>query len=338
MKRFFATICIFILIFGIVYSAISGLFGVASSRSDVTVDIQKIAEERIWKSEISQKWQEKYGIKVRSEIDEKIDHDNDGLTLLDEYLYDTDPTNPDTDGDGYNDGREVTNGYSPSSEGLLDTNNNNVPDTWEREKFGRVLADEKKDHDNDGLTLLDEYLYNTDPTNPDTDGDGYNDGREVFGAYDPTVSGDARINMTLVIKKINVEAPIIFSKISNEDVIQKNLQKGVVHYPGTAYPGERGNMYIAGHSSNYIWAKGAYNYVFKNLDNLLEDDQITVVARLANGKEITYTYLVKLNEEVEPDDARIFADTQSQELTLTTCWPLGTNTKRLMIKAYLQEA
>ncbi|MDD5110816.1 MAG: hypothetical protein PHI63_06435 [Patescibacteria group bacterium] len=42
-----------------------------------------------------------------------IDEDNDGLTLNEERLYGTSPTNPDSDGDGYQDGAEVRNGYSP---------------------------------------------------------------------------------------------------------------------------------------------------------------------------------------------------------------------------------
>lgn len=41
------------------------------------------------------------------------DEDNDGLTLNEERLYGTSPTNPDSDGDGYQDGAEVQNGYSP---------------------------------------------------------------------------------------------------------------------------------------------------------------------------------------------------------------------------------
>ncbi|PIE00854.1 MAG: hypothetical protein CSA81_13415 [Acidobacteria bacterium] len=47
--------------------------------------------------------------------------------------------------------------------------------------------------------------------------------------------------------------------------------------------------------------------------------------------------MVTSKEEVNPDDVRIFSQSQMQELTLTTCWPLGTSTRRLMIKAYLQE-
>ena len=45
------------------------------------------------------------------------------------------------------------------------------------------------DSDNDGLTDDEEKIYGTDPYNPDTDGDGYMDGAEVKGGYNPSGSG-----------------------------------------------------------------------------------------------------------------------------------------------------
>lgn len=42
------------------------------------------------------------------------------------------------------------------------------------------------DSDHDGISDYDEkYIYGTDPYNPDTDGDGYSDGSEILGGYDP---------------------------------------------------------------------------------------------------------------------------------------------------------
>jgi hypothetical protein len=47
-----------------------------------------------------------------------LDTDKDGLTDFDEInIYHTDPFNPDTDGDGFNDGLEVRNGYNPNGVG-----------------------------------------------------------------------------------------------------------------------------------------------------------------------------------------------------------------------------
>ncbi|MEO2128358.1 MAG: hypothetical protein ABGW91_09350, partial [Christiangramia sp.] len=97
------------------------------------------------------------------------DQDGDGLTDDQENNdYGTDPTNPDTDGDGINDGDEVTDGSDPLDP--CDPNPSAGP----------------CDQDNDGLTNDQENNdYGTDPTNPDTDGDGINDGDEVTDGSDP---------------------------------------------------------------------------------------------------------------------------------------------------------
>ena len=53
--------------------------------------------------------------------------------------------------------------------------------------------------------------------------------------------------------------------------IQIKLRDGVVHlteevYPYSVMPGEIGNSYIVGHSSNYSWVKSNYNEIFKPLE------------------------------------------------------------------------
>lgn len=46
---------------------------------------------------------------------EQYDTDGDGLTDYDEInVWQSDPTNPDSDGDGFSDGWEVLSGYSPT--------------------------------------------------------------------------------------------------------------------------------------------------------------------------------------------------------------------------------
>lgn len=50
---------------------------------------------------------------------------------------------------------------------------------------------ERSDGDQDGLFDDDKAnVYNTDPNNPDTDGDGAEDGEEVFYEIDPLVAED----------------------------------------------------------------------------------------------------------------------------------------------------
>jgi Sortase domain len=49
--------------------------------------------------------------------------------------------------------------------------------------------------------------------------------------------------------------------------VQKKLINGIVHIGYTVQPGEIGNSYIVGHSSNFSWVKSEYNTVFKPLES-----------------------------------------------------------------------
>ena len=54
--------------------------------------------------------------------------------------------------------------------------------------------------------------------------------------------------------------------------IQQLLTEGVVRIPISAFPGEVGNSYIIGHSSNITTVKSDYNFVFQNLQNAQDGD------------------------------------------------------------------
>ena len=92
------------------------------------------------------------------------DTDKDDLFDIYEKVIDTDPLNPDTDGDKLPDGYEVLTLNTDPLE--VDTDENGVSD-----------ADE--DFDNDNLNNLGEYENKTGPFNPDTDDDGLLDGDEI---------------------------------------------------------------------------------------------------------------------------------------------------------------
>lgn len=131
----------------------------------------------------------------------------------------------------------------------------------------------------------------------------------------------------IVIPKINVTAPIIFVDTRDEKTIQNNLTQGAVHYSGTAMPGEVGNSFITGHSSNFWWIKGSYNYIFLNLNKLTIGDQLKIYH---NGNK--YVYQVSEVKTVEPTDVSVLEQTSTPTLTLMTCTPPGTNWKRLIVK------
>jgi len=105
------------------------------------------------------------------------DKDKDGLTKREELELGTDPRNPDTDGDGLNDGMEVRQ-YTTDPR-KADTDNDGLKDGEEILNYKTNPL--KADTDNDGLTDYDELMkFKTDPLKADTDGDGLNDGDEIM--------------------------------------------------------------------------------------------------------------------------------------------------------------
>ena len=104
-------------------------------------------------------------------IDCLLDADFDGLEDDEEEAIGTDPNNPDTDGDGIEDGQEVNIDFTDPLDDC--------------DSIGGTPLDES-DCDNDGLTNAEETLLETDPFNADSDGDGLTDGEEVLEIDDPS--------------------------------------------------------------------------------------------------------------------------------------------------------
>jgi LPXTG-site transpeptidase (sortase) family protein len=295
------------------------------------------SEADLSKGKIPQSWLDRYEIKIESEADLNKDHDNDGLNLIEEYNNSTDPLDSDTDKDKYVDGQEVRNGYSPVGEGRLDLDRDNLPDFWEKESgLDPKKNDYNGDNDQDGLLNYRELAHGTNPLVADTDNDGFNDLDEVKNGYDPVALGDAKPTYQVKIQKIGIEAPIIWSLSADEASMLEDLKSGVTRFPETGIPGQRGNAVISGHSSNYIWAPGNYNYIFKDLNNLQNGDEVVLSAVQKNGKSFEYKYKVTGKSVVAADDAEIFQNSDKPTITLVTCWPLRTNWKRLIVQAEMQ--
>lgn len=134
---------------------------------------------------------------------------------------------------------------------------------------------------------------------------------------------------TIIVPKINIQIPIEFGLTSNsEDVIQKSLEEGVVHYPNTALPGENGNGAYFGHSSQNLFNNGKYKFAFVLLHELTTGDVFSIVHE---GK--VYSYQVFAKEIVPPTQVSVLNDTKGKQATaaLITCDPPGFNTNRLVV-------
>jgi len=135
-------------------------------------------------------------------------------------------------------------------------------------------------------------------------------------------------NNSIRIDAIDVSAPILWNITNKPKEVADGLSQGVIHINGTSKPGEPGNVFITGHSSNYPWAKGNYNSIFALLDNLVAGDKIQV-----NNNGSNYIYTVTDKKVVNPDDISVMQQTSDNRLTLMTCVPVGTNLRRLIVTA-----
>jgi LPXTG-site transpeptidase (sortase) family protein len=130
----------------------------------------------------------------------------------------------------------------------------------------------------------------------------------------------------LVIDEINIKAPIVADVDGNDKTAyNKALTKGVAHYKGTAKPGEGSNIFIFGHSST-VTGQGDYAKIFASLNDLEKGDEAIVYYE---QKELRYGVANK--QIVASDDLSVLEPTKKEQLTLMTCWPIGSNFKRLIV-------
>jgi LPXTG-site transpeptidase (sortase) family protein len=104
----------------------------------------------------------------------------------------------------------------------------------------------------------------------------------------------------LEIPRLNISAVIV------EGSDDESLKLGPGHVPGTALPGEQGNVAIAGHRNTH----------FLPLKEVQAGDKISVTTPRGNME-----YAVQYVEIVSPDDVDPINPTSDSELTLITCYP-----------------
>lgn len=131
---------------------------------------------------------------------------------------------------------------------------------------------------------------------------------------------------TINIPVINITAPISWGVKNTPENITDALSKGVAHVLYTSLPGETGNVFITGHSSNYPWAKGDYNNIFALLNKMVIGDMVQL-----KYEGQLFVYKVSETKVVNPDDVSVMYPTSEPVLSLMTCTPVGTNLRRLIV-------
>lgn len=101
----------------------------------------------------------------------------------------------------------------------------------------------------------------------------------------------------------------------------RTLSVALGHIPGTALPGEKGNVGVAGHRDT----------LFRRLKDIAKNDLIRF-----QTVEGTYSYQVDSTSIVKPENVGVLDPGKSPEITLVTCYPfnyVGSAPKRFIVKA-----
>jgi sortase A len=101
----------------------------------------------------------------------------------------------------------------------------------------------------------------------------------------------------------------------------RTLNLAVGHISGTAFPGESGNIGLAGHRDTF----------FRRLRNIRPDDEIRLVTQ-----EGTFAFRVLRTNIVDPRDTWVLDPTTEPMLTLVTCYPftyIGSAPQRFIVRA-----
>jgi len=106
-----------------------------------------------------------------------------------------------------------------------------------------------------------------------------------------------------------------------EGASESTLRRAVGHIPGTALPGDLGNVGLAGHRDTF----------FRPLANVRKDDTIDL-----EMDQSTFHYLVTSTQIVSPRDVEVLKASAGKTLTLVTCYPfyfVGSAPKRFIVHA-----
>lgn len=108
-----------------------------------------------------------------------------------------------------------------------------------------------------------------------------------------------------------------------EGIRLTTLDYGPGHWPGTALPGQVGNVVVAGHRTSK-------HKVFRNIDQLVVGDEI-----IFTDDAGVHVYLVNRVQIVQPTAVWIVDPTETATATLFACHPPGSTTQRIVVFADL---
>jgi len=134
---------------------------------------------------------------------------------------------------------------------------------------------------------------------------------------DPYAPTPDEVVATIAIPSLGVEADV------HSGMTLTALNRGPSWWPGTALPGQLGNVVIGGHRTTY-------SRPFRDLDQLEPGDQVTMSTSAGE-----FTYAVVGTEVVDPSAVEIADQTLGYTATLFACHPPGSAAYRIVAKLQL---
>lgn len=150
--------------------------------------------------------------------------------------------------------------------------------------------------------------------------------------YLPQVGQDSRFakGSWLVIPKLGVTVPVVANvDTTAQRFYNQALKKGIGHMKGTAaLTADRGNSFIFGHSSRFTSSGTPYDTVFATLPKLTAGDEVELVVEGQKQR-----FVIEVSKATSPNDLSVTKSKNYRQLTLMTCWPLGTTLSRWIVQA-----
>lgn len=145
-------------------------------------------------------------------------------------------------------------------------------------------------------------------------------------------------DFSLIARQIGLSAPVVANVDgSNKGEYLWQVKQGIAHYKHLelpevtvdgSLPGQVGNIFLFGHSQIPGGDTSNFQGVFNDLHRLLPGDLITVYYQ---GER--FNYEVEEGRVVGKDALSYLERTPRETLTLMTCWPLGLDVRRYVVRA-----
>ena len=135
-------------------------------------------------------------------------------------------------------------------------------------------------------------------------------------------------------REFSISIPSIKLPKTTVKVASNEFEHSLAQLPGTALPGEIGNVFISGHSAlPQFYSPDNFQAIFSELPNIKTGDDIEVDAL---GQH--FSYQVVGLRVVNPSDVWVInpPDGIGRYMSLMTCVPPGFNTKRLIVLSKLK--